>query len=160
MRGVKSLPNVWRPSGGRSYAGPLLIDTHVWIWYLDGVGERMSDEGVALVRRSVQEEGVVVSDISVWEVGMKTAKGKLSLFPTANAWIERASRRPGFSFLPLDREILLASTQLPGAVHGDPADRMLIASSALSGIPLATVDPLIIAYSEARGGLSVCDLRR
>jgi len=36
---------------------------------------------------------------------------------------------------------------------------MLIASAALSGIPLATLDPLIIEYAETQGGFSVCDLR-
>jgi PIN domain nuclease of toxin-antitoxin system len=152
-------PDVWRPADRSLFAGPLLIDTHIWIWYLDGAGERMSADGVELLRHVIRTEGAVVSDISVWEIGAKAAKGKLALMPTVEAWIERASRRPGFSFLPLDREILLSSTQLPGTVHGDPADRMLIASAALSGLPLATADPLVIDYAESQGGFSVCDFR-
>jgi PIN domain nuclease of toxin-antitoxin system len=71
--------------------------------------------------------------------------------PDFEAWDERD--------LPLDREILLASTQLPGTVHGDPADRMLIAAAALSHLPLGTCDPLIVEYAAEQGGFSVCDLR-
>jgi PIN domain nuclease of toxin-antitoxin system len=56
--------------------------------------------------------------------------------------------------LPLDRDILLRSTSLPGEVPGDPADRMLMASSALSGLPLFTADALIIEYAAWEGGLS------
>src|SRR5437762_3171463 len=80
--------------------------------------------------------------------------------PNVFAWVERAASLPGFSFLPLDRITLLSSSQLPGEVHGDPADRMLIASAALTGLPLVTVDRLNIAYAASESGLSVCDARR
>lgn len=156
---MKALPRVWRARDRPSFAGPLLIDTHVWIWYLDGLSERMSAEALDLLRRSVRGEGLTVSDISIWEVGMKAAKGRLALLPSVDAWIERAFRRPGFAFMALDRDILLGSTQLPGEVHGDPADRILIASAILSGSPLASVDPLIIDYARRQGGFSVCDVR-
>ncbi len=155
-----SLPRVWRPREQPAYAGPAVIDTHIWIWYLDGVLGRMSRGAIELLRRCVLAEGLVVSDISVWEVGTKAAKGKLKLMPSTSAWIEHASRRPGFQFLPLDRQILLSSTQLPGTVRGDPADRMIIASSGLSGLPLVTVDDLIVNYAREEGGFSVCDARR
>ncbi len=150
---------VWRAEDHPSFAGPALIDTHVWIWYLDGAEGVMHAAARELLRQCVRREGLVVSDISVWEVGTKVCKGKLALMPSVEAWVERAARRPGFSFLPLDRQILLASTQLPGAPHGDPADRMLIASAALSGMALFTADPSIIDYARVQGGFSVCDVR-
>jgi PIN domain nuclease of toxin-antitoxin system len=137
----------------------LLLDTHVWVWYLDGLAERLAMPAIEGIRGALRRDGVLVSDISVWELATKAAKGRIALVPTVQAWIDRASRRPGFSLLPLDREILLASTQLGGLVHGDPADRMLIASAALTGVPLATADPLIIDYAREQGGLSVLDVR-
>ena len=152
-------PSVWRPGDRPDFQGPALIDTHVWIWYLDGADGMMAPEAVTLLRTCVREEGLTVSEISVWEIGTRVAKGKLALMPTLGAWVDRASRRPGFSFLPLDREILLGSTQLPGEVHGDPADRMLIATAALSGIPLFTAHQSIIDYAAREGGFSVCDVR-
>lgn len=156
---MRGRPSFWLPAERSDFAGPALIDTHVWLWYLDGAVEQMSPEAVELLRRCVKGEGLVVSDISVWELGMKAAKGKLELRPDPRGWVDRASRRPGFSFLPLDRDILLRSHLLPGEVHGDPADRMLMASAALSGMPLLTADALILEYAAREGGLSVCDVR-
>jgi PIN domain nuclease of toxin-antitoxin system len=152
-------PEVWRPGARRTFAGPALVDTHIWIWYLDGAKERLPAEAIRLLRRCVGGEGLWVSDISVWEAGTKVAKGRLTLSPDVSAWLARAERQPGFSFLPLDRQILLSSTQLPGTVHGDPADRMLIATASLSGMPLVTADELIVEYATAEGGFSVCDAR-
>jgi len=150
---------VWSAKDFPGFSGPALLDTHVWLWYLDGVAGRLSPDAIELLRRCVRGEGVVISDISVWELGMRAAKGQLELRPDPRGWVDRASRRPGFSFMPLDRDILLRSNALPGEVHGDPADRMLMASAALSGLPLLTADPLIIEYAAREGCLSVCDVR-
>lgn len=156
---MKRLAEVWQPGAERTFSGPALLDTHVWIWYLDGAADRLPSAAVRLLRRCVRGEGLLVSDISVWEAGTKVAKGRLTLSPNVSAWLARAEGRPGFGFLPLDRQILLSSTQLPGTVHGDPADRMLIATAALTGMPLVTADRLIVEYAAAQGGLSVCDAR-
>jgi len=157
---MKTLPEVWRPDSQPDFVGPVLLDTHIWVWYLDGAGERMAASGVELVRQCLRGEGALVSDMSVWEVGTKVARGKLTLKPNVSSWLERASRRPGFSFLSLDREILLLSTQLPGAIHGDPVDRILVASSALAGFPIVTADHMIVDYARSEGGFSACDVRR
>lgn len=104
-------------------------------------------------------EGLLVSDISVWELGMKAAKGHIQLSPSPTGWVAAAGRRRGFGFLPVDRGTLLAGTALPGEVHGDPADRILMATAALSGLPLVTADHRIVEYARGEGGLSVCDAR-
>lgn len=131
--------------------GAVLIHTHIWIWHLDGAADRMCTDAVELLRSSAREDGLLVSDISVWEVATKSAKGKLTLSPDVSTWVDRAGRRPGFTFLPLDRQILLRSTRLPGTMHGDRADRMLIASAVLAGVPLVTADRLIIEVRRAHG---------
>jgi PIN domain nuclease of toxin-antitoxin system len=150
--------SVWRADDAPDVP-TLLLDTHVWVWYVDGAEDRLSTTATGVIRHALRREGLLVSDISVWELGTKAAKGKITLSPNLHSWIERAARRPGFSFLPLDREILLASTQLQGGVHGDPADRMLVASASLAGVPLATADPKIIDYAAQQGGFSVFDVR-
>jgi PIN domain nuclease of toxin-antitoxin system len=156
---MTSLPDLWQPHEREVFAGPALIDTHIWIWYLDGAETLMALDAIRLLKRCVRGHGLLVSDISVWEIGTKASKGKLTLLPSLSAWLEQAGRRPGFTFLPLDREILLRSTQLPGTVHGDPADRILIASARLANLPLVTADRAIIDYVRGEGGFSVCDAR-
>lgn len=150
---------VWLPGCRPDFAGPLLLDTHVWLWFLAGEAERMSADAVELLRRGAAGAGLLVSDISVWEIGNKSAKGKLTLLPSVSKWVQRAEQISGFSFVPLDRDTLLLSTQLPGNVHGDPADRMLIATAATRNIPLLTADGLILTYAKESHLLSVCNVR-
>lgn len=158
-RGLTGSATVWRAADLHGYAGPLLLDTHVWIWHLDGDSTRMSPATAALLDRSGVENGLRVCDISAWEVAVKAAKGKLHFTIDPMIWLQRAARAPGTRALALDREILLLSTRLPGAVQNDPADRMLIAAAQLNAIPLVTADRLIIDYASAHPGTPVVDAR-
>jgi PIN domain nuclease of toxin-antitoxin system len=49
--------------------------------------------------------------------------------------------------LPLDTESALESTWLPGTIHGDPADRFLVAIARMTGAHLMTADRKIIEYA-------------
>ena len=150
---------MWRVADLAKYDGPLLLDTHIWIWHLEGDGSRVAPSVTALLDRSGKNAGMFVSDISFWEVAVKVAKGKLALTLEPAIWLKRAERAPGVRFLPLDRETLLHSTRLSGAVHNDPADRMLIAAAQLNNLPLVTADALIVEYARSRAGVPVVDAR-
>ncbi|MBI3982030.1 MAG: type II toxin-antitoxin system VapC family toxin [Gemmatimonadetes bacterium] len=150
---------VWRPSSRPDFAGPALLDTHVWVWMLEGDLNRLSHATAPLLERCAAEGGLVVCDISFWEVGVKAAKGTLTLSVDAAVWLRRAERAPGVTFLPLDRDLLVLSTRLPETLHGDPADRMLVAASQLHALPLVTADKRIITYARGQRSVAVCDAR-
>lgn len=154
-------------SRGRSRPGqyhvtglPLLLDTHVWIWWLENDWARAYPGTLDLLMRAERTGDLRVSDISYWEVAVKAAKGKLRLSMDAAVWLDRAATAPGFRSCPLTRDVLLYSARLVGSVHGDPADRMLIATAQLLGVPLVTADKAIIGYAERHSGLHVIDVRR
>jgi PIN domain nuclease of toxin-antitoxin system len=86
---------VWRPEDLATYEGALLLDTHVWIWWLEGDEERLSLEARALLDRCGGDSHLRVSDISYWEVAVKAAKGKLTLSIDISVWLQRAERAPG-----------------------------------------------------------------
>ncbi len=134
--------------------------TPKWVWMLEGDVGRMSPKSVALMERAAASRQLYVSDISFWEVGVKAAKGKLSLSLDPAIWLRQAENASGVSYLPVDRTILILSAQLQGELHGDPADRILISSAQLHGIPLVTVDALIVGYARSRNGVPVCDARK
>jgi PIN domain nuclease of toxin-antitoxin system len=150
---------VHTPSELSSYGGPLLLDTHIWVWYLEGDTTQLTPEVIQLLDRGGAGGGLRVSDISYWEVAVKTAKGKLAFSVDPTVWLNRAAKAPGIRSLPLDREVLLLSTRLPGTVPNDPADRMLIAAALLNSLPLVTADSLIIDYVAAYPGPPVVDAR-
>lgn len=152
-------PTGWRASQLSAYEGPLLLDTHVWVWYLEGDARQMPSDLPPLLERVGRAGGLRVLDISFWEVAMKSAKGKLVFSIEPTIWLRRAEKAGGIRFVPLDREILLLSTRLPGSAHNDPADRMLIAAARLNNLPLVTADRLIIDYAAANPGTPVVDAR-
>lgn len=150
---------IWRAADLDNYDGPLLLDTHVWIWHLSGDAAHLSPSVVSLLDRVGSNSGLRVSDISYWEVAVKAVKKKITLSVDAAIWLQRAERAPGIRFLPLDRDVLLLSTRLSGTTHNDPADRMLIAAAQINNIPLVTADKLIIDYAHANPGTPVVDVR-
>lgn len=128
-------------------AGGILLDTHTWLWYA-GAGEGVLGESIrAEIEHARRRHQLFVSSISVWEVGMLSAKGRISLSMPLHAWVKAALDAPGLKLLPLDAETALESTQLPGEPHGDPADRFLMASARVHALRLATTDRKILDYA-------------
>jgi PIN domain nuclease of toxin-antitoxin system len=91
-----------------------------------------------------------VSAISCWEVAKLVERKRLSLSISVNDWIAQALLPSGINLLPLEPEISVLSTQLPGSFHKDPADQIIVATSMLFDIPLATVDDKILAYPRVK----------
>lgn len=127
----------------------LLLDTHIWLWYAEGVAGRLSPAILAAIDRSRIEHRLHVNAVSVWEVGMLCAKGKISLSAPVHEWVRRTMSMPGIRLQALDAETALESTQLPDSPHGDPADRFLIAAARVHGLCLVTADKKICAYGKA-----------
>lgn len=151
---------MWHPQDLVAYDGPLLLDTHVWIWYVEGEASQLARGTVELLDRSGALGNLLVCDISCWEVAMKAAKGKLEFSVDVGVWLQRAEQAPGIRFRPLTRPVLIQSTRLTGAAHSDPADRMLMAMAQLDAVPLVTADRLVIDYATQHGGTPVVDVRR
>ncbi|HEX9105623.1 MAG TPA: type II toxin-antitoxin system VapC family toxin [Longimicrobiales bacterium] len=137
---------------------PIVLDTHVWIWLVDGSRSALSPEALAVLAQAGQAGLLRVSAISVWEVALLEARGRIRLSRTVAEWVRAALRAPGVELLPLTPEIAMDSTRLPGAAHGDPADRILVASARALGGRLATCDGAIVAYA-GMGHVAVLDAR-
>jgi PIN domain nuclease of toxin-antitoxin system len=139
--------------------GPLtVLDTHVWIWIVEGDRAALAPSAIEAISRAAKKGAVRVSAISVWEVAMLEAKGRLSLSRPVDDWVQAALRAPGVSLLPLSPDIAIESTRLPGAPGGDPADRILMASARTLGGQLATCDRDILNYSKG-GQVNVLNAR-
>lgn len=127
----------------------LLLDTHIWLWFAEGNATRLPPASVRKLDDARKEDGLWVSAISVWEIGVLHAKGRIQLSAPLRDWVNNALAPPGISLLPLDAETASESTLLPGEPHGDPADRFLIAAARTKGAILATRDEHIIEYGKA-----------
>lgn len=129
----------------------LLLDTHVILW-LDA-GERLAPEAIAAIEEARPAGGVLVSPVSAWEIGMLVRKGRITLDCDPARWFGRFLDQAGIRLAPLTVEAAAGSSSLPEPCHGDPADRMLIATARHLGLPLMTRDRKILDYSAATGAL-------
>lgn len=137
-------------------APTLLLDTHIWIWVMDGMAREMDPAAVEVIEEASALGRVLVSAISVWEVAMLEAKGRVRFGLTVGEWVRRALTAPGVRLAELTPEVAVDSARLPEPVHGDPADRILIATARRVGATLVTRDGKIVDYGR-RGLLSVLD---
>ena len=132
----------------------LLLDTHVWVWLLNRDAGLACSPALDAIQAAAARGAVRVSVISVWEVGMLQAKGRIRFAQTCEEWVRRGLTAPGISCAALTPEIALASTRLPDSFHGDPADRLLVATARLLAATLVSGDGRIRAYG-ARGHVAV-----
>ncbi len=131
----------------------VVLDTHVWIWLLNG--DAISDVAKATIRKAADQGAIRVPAISVWEVGMLVAKGRLMLRMPCRDWVRSALAAPGIHLAEFSPEVALESCQLPGGIHGDPADRMIAATARILEATLVTRDEKLLAYSRAGHLLAV-----
>jgi PIN domain nuclease of toxin-antitoxin system len=136
----------------------ILLDTHVLVWFADG-SERLGAQARHLVEAELAAGAAQVSAITFWEVGMLTAKGKLELRLPAEKWSRSLLKMRGFNFMSLEPSIAVASSVLPGDIHGDPADRIIIATARALNCPLLTADRAILDYA-AQGHVRAIDASR
>jgi len=135
---------------------PLLLDTHVWLWYMEDRTREMSAACVEVLDQSAEEGLLRVSAFSVWEIAMLDAKGRIALSRDCGEWVSAALSAPGVQLAPLDPAVAVASTRLPGGFRSDPVDQILVATSRVRGWPLVTRDRRILAYAR-RGHLRAVD---
>lgn len=77
---------------------------------------------------------------------MLVAKNRIGLSMDVQIWMSLAFQHPKVKLLPLTPEIAVLSTRLPGEFHGDPADRLIVASSLLHQVPLISKDEKITRW--------------
>lgn len=126
---------------------PVLLDTHALVWLLQG-SDRLGPKSRDLITAAAKgSASVLIAAISVWEVSMLVAKGRLALDRDVAEWIAAALALPGLRLAPLDPQIAIDATRLPGDIHGDPADRLIVATARHHAATLVTDDQLILTYS-------------
>jgi PIN domain nuclease of toxin-antitoxin system len=123
----------------------IVLDTHTWIWWVSSP-EHVSRDAQDAIDRAVDREEVFISSISSWEVALLVRKGRLELTMPVEDWIARSEALPFVQFVPMNNRIALRSNQLPGEIHEDPADRLIIATALTLGAPLVSKDTKIRDY--------------
>ncbi len=123
---------------------PLLLDTCALIWSLSGA--KMSAQSVdALEECGKHGLAIFMSPISMWEVGLLIARGRISF--TVRQWFEVMQAQRGLVLADMPPAVLIDSSFLPGEPPADPADRILLATARQYGYSLVTRDRKILDYA-------------
>lgn len=127
-----------------------LLDTHIWIWLQEGNRDKLKRSALEQAEAWHEQGRLNLSAISVWEIGQLAARQRISLSTTVDAWVQVALDDPALTLLELSVPVLLEAPRLPGTLHKDPADRMLIATARHHGLTLLTRDDEILKYAKQR----------
>ena len=125
----------------------IVLDTHVWLFWVNDDRELISKKALTAINRA---ESLGVSVISCWEIAMLVAKQRLAFNMDVQDWVNQASKYPGIRLIGLDAEVAVLSTRLPGNFHGDPADRMIVATCMKHNVPLISKDKTIRSWGQIK----------
>lgn len=118
----------------------MVLDTHAFVWWVASP-DRIPRKARSRVDRAVAGgETLRVSSISVWEVAMLVARGRLELTMDVSAWLAAAETLPMLEFVPVDNAVALRAAGLPDTLPRDPADRIIAATALGLGATLVTGD--------------------
>lgn len=101
-------------------------------------------------RRAIADaagDEVVVSAISLWEIGLKVQRGTLDLGVPFEAYVERVRRVDRLTLAPVDVRVWLRVLELPWE-HRDPADRVIVATAEVLDVPVVTSDEAMRRYTD------------
>jgi PIN domain nuclease of toxin-antitoxin system len=121
----------------------ILLDTHVLVRYARDEG-KLGRGALSIIDRAVAKDELFVSAISFWEVATLVAKRRLELDTTVAAFRDLTIRN-GAREQVLDGEIATVAGALPDA-HGDPADRIIVATAIVRGLTLVTTDSVLLRW--------------
>lgn len=122
----------------------LLLDTCTLLW-LAARQEELSTSAREIIRQ--HSDRLFVASISAFEIGLKSARGALTLPVPPAQWFPKILTHHGISEIPLSSAEALHAAALP-RLHNDPFDRIILATAAVHGARIVTPDHLISMYPE------------
>jgi PIN domain nuclease of toxin-antitoxin system len=126
-----------------------LLDTHIYVWWRIGSGKLSREQALALDHAEASGDPVGLSSISIWEMSMLLARGRLELNQIpAHVWLRQVENDPGLKIFPMDADVCTESANLPTGFHRDPADRIIVATARVHGLRLLTADERIVQWGK------------
>jgi PIN domain nuclease of toxin-antitoxin system len=120
----------------------LLLDTHVFLWFVEGNSRLPSHYRMAIEDSA---NSVYISVASIWESVTKHRLGNLKLPGSPEIYLLERSVSLDIARLPIDDGSILQVARLP-LIHRDPFDRIIVAQSLQHGLKLVTEDPKMKLY--------------
>lgn len=121
-----------------------VADTHVVVWWTSEPGRLTPPMASALATVSAAAP-LFIPDICLWEIATLVSLGRLRPTIPLREWLAKATAAPLARIVPIDPVIASEAAALPDSFHRDPADRLIVSTARVLGLPLLTLDGRIRA---------------
>jgi PIN domain nuclease of toxin-antitoxin system len=128
----------------------ILLDTHVLIW-LDEGSHLLGKKALQQINQEFEGGIIAVSAISFWEVSMLVQKQRLEIRMLLDDWRGELIQS-GVQEIPVDGSIAICAGGLQN-FHGDPADRLIVATGLKFESTLVTADQKILSWKDLKFGV-------
>jgi len=125
----------------------ILLDTHIWIWWLNGATSELGKNWADAIRSSPR---IGVSAISCFEVAWLERHQRIELNMNMAEWFEKATAGSGIEIVPITPAIAETAVKL-SEHHSDPQDRLIMATAIANKAQLISADAKFNLYRELDG---------
>lgn len=122
----------------------LLLDTCAIVFMAEN--QFISQTAIRQIDEASENGVLYISPISSWEIGSGVAKGKMAVAAQPLKFFTRFMESAAAKLCEMGPDILVASSFLPGPIHKDPFDRILVETARRLNLALVTSDRAILAY--------------
>jgi PIN domain nuclease of toxin-antitoxin system len=138
----------------------LLLDTHVWIWSLEGDAGRIGRRARSLLARAESRDAIRISPVSLFEVMALHTCGRLRLTRPPDEWIRHAMEFAPVRIAELSPAVAMAAGHIAREVLADPMDRLLVATAHEIDATMLTADERILGYGARTRMIRTADAAR
>jgi len=125
---------------------PIVLDTHVLLWALLK-SEELSEDAKQQINLAQENSQLLLSSISLWEIAMLKFKKRINIYEPIKDFLESIANINGLFIKDISPEIAAESIYLMDDFHGDPADRIIVATAKCYGATLFTRDQKILTWA-------------
>ena len=118
----------------------IVLDTHAWLWWASDERRLFSPKTLDAIDAA---DAVGVCTISCWELMMLITRERVRLNLDPSDWFSDAMALPTLRMLPLTPPIAITAGSFGDKLHGDPADRIIVATTQHHDAQLITRDDRI-----------------
>lgn len=137
----------------------LLLDTHVWVWSVEGDTSRVGRRTRRLLARAELQEAIRISPATLFELTALHTLGRVRLARPPELWIRQSLAATGVRLAELSPTIAIDAGSIPRTALADPLDRLLVATARLLQATFLTSDSGILQYASTAGNVRVHDAR-